>query len=264
MVDSERAAKPGAGFFDAGKVIEELHHASLDYQEKMARYLMKMANLDGLEDLAGKGALPSLFFKLFAKALKLYDESAQFVLGRLRHRGFRVRCRMECPHCCHNMPSGVSTVELVYLYHAMHERRFVGPFFRRCLEAEESWVAVCRDYRNREAAAGQQANQREALLREYLGAHHPCPFLRNRLCQIYPCRPLSCRMHFALSPPHWCHTRHFQNPYAVGFNLEPGGKVQMALDRLDRRFQLDLSDIMVCGLLELTVNVMRFEEIQRV
>ncbi len=69
-------------------------------------------------------------------------------------------------------------------------------------------------------------------------------------------------MHFSLTPPHWCRPSHFQNASALGFNLEPGSRIFEALEELDDRFQLDLSDVMVCGLLELTVNVMKFAKIQ--
>jgi Fe-S-cluster containining protein len=82
------------------------------------------------------------------------------------------------------------------------------------------------------------------------------------LCQIYPYRPLACRMHFSITPPHWCRPSHFQNAQALGFNLEPGKCVFDALKKLKNRFHLDLSDVMICGLLELTVNVMRFEKIR--
>jgi hypothetical protein len=68
-------------------------------------------------------------------------------------------------------------------------------------------------------------------------------------------------MHFSFTSPHWCRPSHFQNAHALGFNLEPGKRVFDSLEKLDNRFQLDLSDVMVCGLLELTVNVMKFEKI---
>ena len=98
-----------------------------------------------------------------------------------------------------------------------------------------------------------------SLSTAYCGFEQPCPFLKENLCQIYPYRPLACRMHFSLTPPHWCRPSHFQNPHALRLNLEPGKCVFDALEKLEDRFQLDFSDVMVCGLLELTVNVMQFE-----
>ena len=100
------------------------------------------------------------------------------------------------------------------------------------------------------------------ISKSYRDLEQRCPFLDGQLCQIYPYRPLACRMHFSLTPPHWCRSSHFQNAHALGFNLEPGKCVFDALEKLDRPFSVDLSDVMVCGLLELTVNVMKFKKIR--
>ena len=45
-------------------------------------------------------------------------------------------------------------------------------------------------------------------------------------------------------------------------SLEPGKCVFDALEKLENCFQLNLSDVMICGLLEMTVNVMQFENIR--
>jgi hypothetical protein len=48
----------------------------------------------------------------------------------------------------------------------------------------------------------------------------------------------------------------------VRFNLEPGDCVQDAFEQIDERFGLNISHTMICGLLELTVNIMQFEPIR--
>jgi len=262
--ETESPVKPDLERFEAGEAIQELSQCVLDYWDKMAEYLFDLSCLDGLQDFVSKHSLPGRFFSGFRKALDLYDESILFLLGRMRQRGITVQCKLECTHCCLNMPSGVGTAELIYLYQAMHDRRIAPRFFRRCLEAAQTWSTVyCRSRSHSATVSGPERN-REDMLTTYFHSEHPCPFLLDNMCQVYSCRPLACRMHFSLTPPHWCHPTHFQNPYAQSFNLEPGQNVWENLERLDSRFHLELSDTMVCGLLELTVNVMRFEKIRRV
>jgi Fe-S-cluster containining protein len=151
--------------------------------------------------------------------------------------------------------------ELLHVYHGIHQSGRLPIFFRRCLEAQEAWAYLLPQREGRGASARAESTSRDMLLTRYQFLDQPCPFLQQGLCQIYPFRPFACRMHFSISPPHWCRPSHFQSPYAVRFNLEPGMRVLDALDRLDDRLQIGLSDMLVTGLLELTVNVMRFEPI---
>jgi len=236
--------------------IETIAH----FQDKIARYLFEISCLSGLSDWLSRKTLPSHFFKYFQKAVNLYDESCQYFIGQLRRQGFSVRCEPGCAHCCCHMPTGISTPELIYLYYGMHQSGVFSRFFRRCLEAEEQWREVLKTYSD-PAFCDESASIRESVLRSYHRLKHDCPFLQERLCQIYPYRPIVCRMHFSLSSPHWCNPFHFQNEHAVRFNLEPGEKIFEALQHLENRLRLKVSDIMVCGLLELSVNIMKFDEI---
>jgi Fe-S-cluster containining protein len=230
------------------------------YHDKMVRHLFEISCLDGLENMASLKRLPSEFLSHYRKALDLYDASNQFLLGQLRRCGLQVSCRFGCSHCCYHMPTGVSVTELVCLYHAMHQGGLLDRFFRRSLEAEEKLGCIYQWCR--ESNAAEKESDRESMLKSYNRCEQLCPFLQEDTCQVYPYRPLACRMHFSLSPAHWCHPSHFQNPYAIQINLEPLEGVWEAFDRVDSRFKLGLSDVMVCGLLELTVNVMKFDEIR--
>jgi Fe-S-cluster containining protein len=231
------------------------------YQTKMAQYLFDMACLEGLEHFPERQALPRQFLVYLRKVVALHDESVRFLLGELRRHGYCVRCGPGCSACCQNMPSGASVVELIYLYHGMQESGMFSRFFRRFLEAEECFADVytrCQGDMTTELPA-------TALLDKVLAGYHAlgrgCAFLHNELCQLYSYRPFACRMHFSLSPRHWCDPRHFHAPYAVIFNVEPGKCVYEALDRLEERLRVNLSEVMACGILELTVNVMRFDRI---
>jgi Fe-S-cluster containining protein len=246
---------------DAG-LIQHALNAAKTYQHRMAALLFNISCLDGLEKLATDGGLPAAFRVRFQKVMALFDESQRHVLGQLRDAGFTVQCQPGCHYCCFQMPTGVSAAELIFIYHGMQLSGAASRFFRRCLEAEELWVEVF--HRKAFGEAEQMACQQmiESLAKAYGGLEQPCPFLEAGLCQIYPFRPLACRIHFSVSSPSWCRPSHFQNPHALRFNLEPGKCVFDALESLDDRFQVHFSDVMICGLLELTVNVMRFDRIR--
>ncbi|NLI81432.1 MAG: hypothetical protein GX443_07060 [Deltaproteobacteria bacterium] len=234
------------------------------YQKKIARLLLDIAGMEELRHFGTRRSLPGRVLETFRRVMDLFDESTRYLLGCLQDRGIFVRCGPQCPHCCYNMPSGLSNLELIGIYHGSVCTGMAPRLFRRCLEAGETWEGLLqRNPRQDDRdAPGALHHSREELLKRYLGQCMPCPFLHRSFCVVYPYRPMACRMHFSLSPPHWCNPAHFQNPHAVSFNLEPGECVQKALDRLDARFCLNISDIMICGFLELTVNIMQFEPIR--
>lgn len=233
-----------------------------NYQKKIAACLHEMSRLDGLAQLGSRRSLPVLLLKHFQKAMELYDASTRYFLSRLQRRGVTVRCRSDCTFCCYNMPSGLSTMEFIYVYTGSYSTGIAPRLFRRCLEAQEHWSRLVHESCGDALSEHGRPLTREELLKAYQGLCIPCPFLDGTSCLIYTYRPLACRMHFSLSPPAWCNPSHFQNDYAVRFNAEPSDCVQDALDVLDDCFHLNISDIMVSGFLELTVNVMEFEPIQ--
>jgi Fe-S-cluster containining protein len=262
MIESRINSQSADSSFDMTSMIQDALKTTVAYQHLMARYLFESTCLDGLEKLPIQGSLPASFLGYFKKVMELFDESTRACLSQFRDAGLTAQCQSECPHCCYQMPTGVSVAELIFLYHGMQQSGAASRFFRRCLEAEELWVEVLHQHTNENTMPGDCRNLAALMPKFYHDLEPRCPFLDTRLCQIYPYRPFACRMHFSLTPPHWCRPSHFQNTHALGFNLEPGKRVLDALEKLDNRFQLDLSDVMVCGLLELTVNVMKFRKIQ--
>jgi Fe-S-cluster containining protein len=243
-------------------VLQSVIKDTVGHQQVMARHLLANAHLDGLGRLSEDKSLPARFIVNFQKAMALFDQSLRVCLGHLRHAGFLVRCKPSCAFCCHQMPTGVSGAELVYLYYGLQQRMTLSRLFRRCLEAEELWVEIHRRARGQGLPDGNRSDVTTAIAEVYCAMELPCPFLQNNRCLVYDYRPLACRMHFSLSSPAWCKPSHFQHPYAMSVNLQPGECVFDALERLENRLALNLSDVLMCGLLEMTVNVMQFEPIR--
>jgi Fe-S-cluster containining protein len=234
-----------------------------DYQNKVAELLLRAARAEGLASAHAPRRLPLELLRGYARAMNLYDEALRFTLGQLRRGGDAVQCRTGCTYCCRQMPTGVTPAEIVFLYQGMCESELSARFFRRCLEAQELWSEIlcqCRDDAGGKTAL-EEENVTAAMVR-YHASGQFCPFLQNDLCSVYPYRPLACRQHFSLSPPHWCDPAHFQHAHARAFNLEPADTVYEALGVLNERLALRLSDVLSCGVLEFMVNVMQFHPLE--
>ncbi len=231
------------------------------YQTRIAKLLLRIGCLDGLETFAGEHSLPHQFLVLLRKVMDLVDESSRFFVNFLRREGLAIPCQEGCAHCCQNMPAGTSLVELLYFYHGMHQSGAFAKLFRRSLEAEQILTQLflqCQD-KCGEPLAATAESCRDQVLQLYQSLGRPCGFSRDNLCQLYSYRPFACRLHYSLSPAYWCDPRHFQFPHARIINLAPSNCVHDALDRIERRLRMELSGILVCGILELTVNVMQFD-----
>jgi len=248
----------------ASEIPSPVREVLTSYQTRIEKLLLKIGCLEGLETFAFEHSLPHQFLLLLQRAMGLFDESSRFYVNYLRRQGLAVPCQEGCAHCCQNMPAGTSVVELLYLYHGMHQSGVFPRLFRHSFEAEQvltQLLLLCQDRCGGPLAATAESH-RDQVLQLYQRLGNPCSFSRGNLCQLYPYRPFACRLHFSLSPACWCDPRHFQFPHARIINLATSNCVHDALDRIERRLQIHLSEILVCGILELTVNVMQFDPIR--
>jgi hypothetical protein len=232
------------------------------YQNGMERVLRDMARLPGWRSWRQSRILPVSLLHSFTKAMRLYDESTRFFLGYLRRCGYNVSCEVGCSHCCMQMPCGVGAMELIFLYHGMWECGDFSKTVRRFLERQQCWSKLCGRLGGAHGDESSPKLKLVELLTAYERQQQACPLLEDGLCRVYRYRPFACRMHFSLSPPHWCRPDHFQHGYAVCFSLEPGKKVYEALSKVDERFGLDPLEPMMKAVLDLTVNVLGFQRIE--
>ncbi|MGQ9669290.1 MAG: hypothetical protein ACUVWY_03890 [Desulfosoma sp.] len=235
---------------------ETLRH----YDDRVAMLLRHAGNAVVPAMWEKQRSLPAAFLTHLNKAFLVYDQSLRFVQSQLHQAGWFVTCAPGCSHCCTQLPSGLTGVEILYLYHGAYRAGIVDRMFRRCMERLELWEEICR-WDPRDLVQASLEHNLVQRLHRYHALKVPCPFLEAGLCSLYRYRPLACRIHFSLSPPHWCRPDHFQNAHAVRFNLEPSPHVMKALERLDQVLHLDLSDLLVCGFVEYVVNVMAFRPI---
>ncbi len=237
---------------------ESVSSAVWKYEEKAINHLRAARESVSPSAWSSDRALPERFLKHLERAYHLVDESHRIVLKHLRESGSPVRCQPGCAHCCTQMPSGITGVEILYLYARLTLSGERERGFRRSLERQEVWAQLCRWKKLPEQRPGESILLR---LHEYHSLDLVCPFLQGDLCSVYAERPFACRMHYSLSSPYWCRPSHFQHEHAVRFNLEPSAEIYRELEKLDEVLKLELSDLLICGFLEMVVNVMRFRPI---
>lgn len=116
---------------------------------------------------------------LMSAAYEAVDGLITSFRKRCLRDGLKIDCHKGCAWCCHQAVL-VSTHEILliswYLYREMsHEQR--QEVYRKALE--------------KEAVTGNMN------VREFLQTLHPCPFLKEHSCLIYPVRPMACRCYLS-------------------------------------------------------------------
>lgn len=86
-----------------------------------------------------------------------------------------VACRSGCAHCCYQSV-GVTPPEALRIF-----------AYLKATLSETEWENLKRLLSER------GAETRDLSSNERFSPEHPCPFLQNAACSIYPVRPLSCR-----------------------------------------------------------------------
>jgi hypothetical protein len=99
--------------------------------------------------------------------------------NRCLREGLDIDCHKGCSWCCHQAVLA-STQEVLLISRYLSEAM-----------GEERQQAVLRDTREKEAVTGSMS------VMEFLNYLHPCPFLRDRACTIYPVRPMACRIYLS-------------------------------------------------------------------
>ncbi|UCG14569.1 MAG: YkgJ family cysteine cluster protein [Deltaproteobacteria bacterium] len=230
---------------------------------KMARIFLQIGAMGEMEKFGREMRLPTLAKRLSKQAFRLYDQYLIYTTGRLQKKGWQVYCSPGCGSCCHSMPAGISTWEFLLIYDQLAQSGEVERFFRRNLESCQVLSRV-RWRRSGEFLGRLRIHENgyDTVLHAYGMEQHPCAFLSDsQQCLIYSARPLPCRMHFALTPPELCSPTHPRFSQAVRLNLSPHADVQQALQRIDARLNLTISDLLAPGFVTLAANVMRFSAI---
>jgi len=231
--------------------------------QAIARWLFEISCLPELSNFRTTFQLPHLTRKLYGKVLKAHQRYLQYKLNQLRKHGREPTCKRGCAFCCQFMPSGISALEVIFLYDEMHQQKHFSRTFRRFLERQEVIEEISADYRKREQSPVQKGRSvSEEILLEYRQKRIPCPLLTtDGVCLLYSVRPFVCREYFSCSPPSWCDPSHPHYSQALRIAIPLPEDCQSMLDKIDQLLGLNLPETLSEAFLVFTINVARFKPI---
>ncbi len=208
--------------------------------------------------------LPQKLKSLFNKILRMHDQYIQHKINQLKKHGRQVTCTSGCGYCCQLMPSGISALEIIFIYDALSEGKLFSRIYRRFLERQEILEQIRTSYRERETKVYQDEDSaKEVLLMEYRQKGIPCPLLTDtNTCNLYSVRPFVCREYFSCSPRAWCNPAHLHYSQALRVALPLPPECQDMLDKIDDTFELCLPDAFSEAFLFFSTNITRFRPIK--
>jgi Fe-S-cluster containining protein len=130
------------------------------------------------EYLAG-GVSDTKLIRLMSTAYEAVDGLIISFRNRCEREGLKIDCRKACAWCCHQAVL-VSTQEVLLISRYLSEEM-----------TDEQRQLAYRNAFEKEAVTG------DMNVREFLQTLHPCPFLRDQSCMIYPVRPMACRCYLS-------------------------------------------------------------------
>lgn len=178
---------------------------------EMRRHLEAARDAPDLERLRESAALPAAFFSRFNAALACYDRTIGVALA---HDGAdaKVHCKRECSNCCIDLVRGITTPEIVNIYHHVRSWPDVKELFESHRSSAEIFTRILISKVEpgaREGLAGDDPRIALAHI-EYNLLNRSCAFLDRETgnCRIYAVRPVACRYFFSFDPPETCSPRH--------------------------------------------------------
>ncbi len=142
--------------------------------------------------MLGENPLKQALIEIMKSAYASIDGLIRSFRRRCSREGLRIDCRKNCSWCC-SQAVLVSTHEVLYIFSWMENG--LGPGQKAAIREK----ALKKDRLTRGMEAG-----------EFLRFMHPCPFLENKSCLIYPARPMACRIFLSMDAGS-CR-RQYENP----------------------------------------------------
>lgn len=232
--------------------------------EQMKRHLTAVRDLPALETFRATAALPASFFEHFNAFLACFDRLIDFVLGydgTDRH----VRCTKGCSNCCIDLVRGITTPEIINIYHHVRTWPDAKKLFEYHRESAETFMEILLGKITPGEPPPRGDDDRvEQAHREYNLRNRPCGFLDQQTgcCRIYPVRPIACRYFFSLDPPETCtpsHPRYFHRDTRT-VHLPP--EIHLLLREIGKRFGFVTLNYLSGGFCAFTAEIMRIRPIR--
>lgn len=126
-----------------------------------------------------EGVTETNLIRLLSTAYEAVDGLIVSFRNRCLREGLTIGCQKGCAWCCHQAVLA-STQEIL----------LITRYLTRNLTAGQQQV-IQRNARDRQEVTGSMT------VKEFLQTLHPCPFLIDDSCLIYPVRPMACRCYLS-------------------------------------------------------------------
>lgn len=228
-------------------VSREVADEASDHLLEMDDALEELAALPGLEDFTATRALPPRFEQIWDRALAAYDRYLATMTSEAG--GLDVRCQPGCAACCHDIPTGVQAVELLAIYAEYREFDDFAELHNLACDLSDSFMELLAAEAPDQAQVQSDSPAFQRAQLAYRMRRQPCVFLdQDQRCRVYARRPLTCRMHHAITDPSWCWVDHDEADAAITPRLEPPKDMLEHMRTITRRLGLELPTTLFAGL----------------
>ena len=236
------------------------------YQEQiteMTGHLEAARDLPGLDKLKETHALPRAFFEHFNAFLAAYDRLIDFTL-EFSGDDQKIYCKKGCANCCIDLVRGLTTPEIVNIYHHVRLWPDCKQLFEYHRDSAEqfSYILLHKAESGEAPPTGRDPRVAGAHM-EFNLLKRPCGFLDQETgcCRIYPVRPIACRYFFSFDPPETCtpsHEKYFQRQTRTVHLPE---EIHALLREVDHAFGFRPLNYLSGAFCEFTAQVMRIKPI---
>ncbi len=236
----------------------------LELVERIVGALERVRNLPMLSEFARSKTLPAAFFEHFNAALALYDELIDKALAS-DERGGQVKCGKGCSNCCIDLVRGMTTPEVINIYHHVRGWPDVRAIFEYHRESAEIFMNLLAQklQPGEPPPTGRDPRVAEAHV-DFNRLNRPCGFLDTQTgcCRIYPVRPLACRYFFSLDPPETCSPLHVLYLRRRTRTVHLPERVHALIREIDHKFGFRPLNFLSGAFCQFAAEVMRTQPIR--
>ncbi|MBI5866432.1 MAG: YkgJ family cysteine cluster protein [Planctomycetes bacterium] len=231
---------------------------------EMTRQLEAVRDLPELPAFRSTGRLPAAFFEHFNAALACYDRLIEFVLAA-DGPDEAIQCRKGCSNCCIDLVRGITTPEIINIYHHVRTWPDVKQLFEYHRDSAELFMNILSVMTKpgEEPPGGRDPRIAEAHVR-FNSMNRRCGFLdaETGCCRIYPVRPVACRYFFSLDPPETCSPLHVLYLERRTRTVHLPEEIHALLREIDHRFGFRPLNFLAGAFCQFAAEVMRTRPIQ--
>lgn len=215
--------------------------AERDRLDALAEHLGRECAI-GADNLVEQLPLICEFTKAYHKAY------AQYLEAVLPQQPRPIQCRPACGNCCHHYPMSVEPFELLYLYSELRKTDNLLSVVEACQMRTSMFESL---YNTRFESVSNEDEAEDLALHDYFAKWWSCPFSdKVGDCQVYPFRPVSCRMYFSETDPQFCKPEFLQTDKNDSYIVYMPDNIEEALYGITEHYDmLDLPESFFGGLL---------------